>query len=226
MNFQVVSLAEFLAHDNNELDDGFASASEYVRERAPPEQIHHPSIYDDRFIQSTESSKLRIGEITQLLQNTPGTIGHVDKFPETSVIHETNDDTPDIILTEKIPIFLGRKYFEFQHPQDDDESAESSDQEGTKLVNTFSTVFADDENNNGKGKESDTSDGKHTKSKHSKKKYFNAFEVYQQKRVSRPRFLFFFYIDIEYSLLYKKSNDPLVEHKKTTAHINVLYSFA
>lgn len=211
MNFQVISLKEFMVLDNNELDDGFASASEYVRERAAPEQIYHPSVYDDQFLNPVESNELRIGEITQLLQNTPGTLGHVDKLPETSVIDETNDDMPDVILNEKIPIFLGDKYFKFQYPEENDDDVDNDDEKvqekkansedsTNELVIAYSTIFADDKHNNGHEKTSNTNGGEaHAKSKwknsNTNAVYFNAFEVYKKNRVSS--IVFFFYFDIK-----------------------------
>lgn len=174
--------------------DDFESADIYLQRRnarKPPEIIEHLTSYDD-IIDVKPSNTLQPGDITALLQNVPGILGYAGEM-QRSVKPCSVDDQPDMITTERIPIYLSSKYFQGLPNNASSDANKSNGRNktggGAKSRRKASrdelhpTIYASDTKK--PVKESGA-----TKQKSAKPELYNAFEIYQLKRVSSHAWLY------------------------------------
>lgn len=187
---QELDAVEYVKRMLEERDGEYESAQSYLQRRLaarrPPEIIEHFTPYDEEF--EAAPNKLEVGDITTLLRHTPGVLGYANELPKT-VERCVAEEFPDIIMTERMPIFLADKYFhgpqsiegsngvdyraEMERKAKDMATA-TGGRPGNASPEIYPTIYASDV----KRKE----DG--ATAKPPGPELFNAYEIYQLKRVS------------------------------------------
>lgn len=185
--------AQFIEQMLNDPDE-YESADDYLRKRnamRPPPSFEYMTYSDDDIATKEETSDtLKPGDITKLLRNAPGILGYAGKMEE-SLQPCSPDDQPDMITTERIPIFLSEKYFqghsnvessdrmESQSKHETGAGAKASDQDDPDEL--YPTIYASDMKCG-----DSTSTGRVVCEKNVEPGFFTAFEIYQLNRVSKP----------------------------------------
>lgn len=148
--YQVCELDEFLNNYEHEGMDEFISHEEFMATREPlPEEFIKKADEFTEPIKPTEYAK--DGDITRLLRQVPGVLGHVATFPKSYSAPKTLKQ-PDIILNDRIPILLSEEFFKF-HPDPVDETTDLSNCEGDTNSNhgSSSSGYNGKNDNDGNG---------------------------------------------------------------------------
>lgn len=200
LRFKMVDFKDF--HCDEYYDKDYISIEEYMKtsEPVPDENIRIPKEFDIPITEPTDFVK--DGEISRLLRNTPNILPPVDNFGKNYVPPKPVKQ-PEVIFTDKIPIFLDAKYFKF-NKSNEEQLNENVNKKVNEKVNKkvnetqkgksswISFSDDDDEDNNDDTKAAeliqrcqiDEHETKETKEKPKKpvQRYYNPFEVYMMKR--------------------------------------------
>lgn len=183
---QELDAMEYVKRMLEERDGEYESAQSYLQRRIaarrPPENIEHFTPYDEE-VETAPNRLLEPGDIATLLKHTPGVLGFANELPRT-VERCVEEDYPDIITTGHMPIFLADKYFHapqsiegsigVDYRAEMEREAAMASRNGKASPELYPTIYASDI----RRKE----DGATTKPPGPE--LFNAYEIYQLKRVS------------------------------------------
>ncbi|XP_031641279.1 uncharacterized protein LOC116352673 [Contarinia nasturtii] len=154
-------------------DDFIHSLDDCDTEFVTPDEVY-PEVMQQQTMPVTQipsnstKKKPKNGELTRLLQNTPGILAPIDCFPK-SYVKPTPEEQPSIILDDRIPIFLGREYFRFDRDPEpnevDDDNGENdanngNDNIGANSINSSHNWSLGETDTNRNSSESDTNVGR------------------------------------------------------------------
>lgn len=213
-NYQICDLAEFMQTVDDGIDE-LMSHEQYLETIQPTvkETTEMPDDFTAISTEFNATNIAKEGEISQLLRITPGIIQPVHCFPP-SYIPPKPLNQPDVILNDKIQILLHEKYFKFHidEPKHHDDVAnemnnfdsitmvsdnttrnEKRDEHVTTindLTDCFSTVFCDSDEDNSNVQINSNNENYNTpkiinRERRQEQKYYNAREIYQNKRGNR-----------------------------------------